>query len=58
MINAADYGQALFNLAREQGVEEQMAQELSAVGDILAAEPGYIRLVTSPAISWIAPLPW
>ncbi len=50
MINAADYGQALFNLAREQGVEEQMAQELSAVGDILAAEPGYIRLVTSPAL--------
>lgn len=50
MICAADYAQALFHLAQEQSLEEQVAQELSAVGDILGEAPGYIRLVDSPAL--------
>lgn len=50
MINAYEYGRALFELAREQGLEDELYSELSAVSDIFGNAPEYRTLLDTPAI--------
>ena len=50
MINAYEYGRALFELAQEQGLAEALYSELSAVSEILGNAPEYRTLLDTPAI--------
>ena len=50
MINAYEYGKALFELAEEEGRAEALFEELSAVTDIFAGNPEYLTLLDTPAI--------
>ena len=50
MINAYEYGKALFELAQEQGLEDELYSELSTVSAILGNAPEYRTLLDTPAI--------
>lgn len=50
MIDAQEYGRALFELAAEQGADEAILDELSAVEQILRAQPEYVQLLDTPAL--------
>ena len=50
MINAYEYGKALFSLAEEEGVADEVFAELSAVTGILSDAPDYKTLLDTPAI--------
>lgn len=50
MINAYEYGKALFLLAEEEGMADEMFAELEAVRAILADHPDYKTLLDTPAI--------
>ena len=50
MINAYEYGKALFSLAEEEGVSEEVFSELSAVVGVFADHPDYLTLLDTPAI--------
>ncbi len=45
------YGQSLYRLAAEEKIEQQLMEELSAVREIFAANPDYIRLLSEPSVS-------
>ena len=45
------YGQSLYRLAAEEKIEQQLMEELSAVRDIFAENPDYIRLLSEPSVS-------
>lgn len=47
---AGVYGQALYDLARDEGVAEGIGAELKDLRDIFAGNPDFVRLVTSPSI--------
>ena len=51
MIEAADYGKALFELALETGTVERVSCELGLVASALAENPGYVTLLDTPAVS-------
>ncbi len=51
MINAYEYGKALFELASEQNMAEEMLTELVVVADILKENPDYVTLLDTPAIA-------
>lgn len=51
MINAADYGRALFELAREEGSDETCLEEMNQVNRVLQDNPEYAKLLDSPALS-------
>lgn len=51
MIDAAVYGKALFDLAREEGSEKHIREELATVRRVLEDEPGYTALLDTPAVS-------
>ena len=48
--NGADYGRALYELASEEGLEEELLHELEDVWRLLKAEPAYLRLIDSYAV--------
>ena len=50
MINAYEYGKALFELASEEGLADTVFEELSAVSDIFQANPEYRTLLDTPAV--------
>lgn len=50
MINAYEYGKALFSLAEEEGIADGVFTELSAVVEILSDNPDYKTLLDTPAI--------
>lgn len=50
MINAYVYGRALFELAEEQGCEEELFEELSLVQRLFEASPEYRTLLDTPAL--------
>ena len=50
MIHTADYGRALFELARQEGMDGEIQREMTEVCAILETEPAYIRLLDSPAL--------
>ena len=41
------YGQALYTLARDEQLAEQIRQELLGVGEVLTKEPEYLRLLSA-----------
>lgn len=50
MINAYEYGRALFELAEEQGCTEAIFEELSLVSRLLDETPAYRTLLDTPAL--------
>ena len=51
MMNAKEYGRALFLLAEEDGVTALVAEELEVVREILRQHPRYEKLLDTPALS-------
>ncbi len=47
---ATTYGQALYDLARDEGLSRQLLPELSALAQSLRDEPGFIQLLSAPNI--------
>lgn len=47
---ATTYGQALYDLARDEGLSRQLLSELSALAQSLRGEPGFIQLLSAPNI--------
>ncbi len=50
MINAYEYGKALFELATEQSLAEELMVELDAVTELIMGNPEYVTLLDTPAI--------
>lgn len=47
---AATYGQALYDLARDEGLSQKLLEELSALDQSLRSEPGFVQLLSAPNI--------
>ena len=47
---AATYGQALYDLARDEGLSQKLLGELTALDESLRAEPGFLQLLSAPNI--------
>ena len=47
---ATTYGQAMYDLARDEGKSQQILAELSALDQSLSNEPGFIQLLSAPNI--------
>ena len=45
------YGEALYSLAREEGLSQVILEELKVLDGCFAAEPGFIRLLSAPNLS-------
>ncbi len=45
------YADGLYTLAKEEGLQQQILQELSVLGKAVDAEPGYVRLLSAPNLS-------
>ena len=48
---ASIYAEGLYTLAKEEGLQQQILQELSVLGQAVDAEPGYVRLLSAPNLS-------
>ena len=48
---ASNYGQALFDLVKEEQLDTQVLQELSALQEAFAREPDFITLLSAPNLS-------
>jgi len=46
-MNGAVYGQSLYLLARDEGLEEEILQELKVLAECFAAQPDYLKLLSS-----------
>ncbi len=46
----APYGQALYRLAREEGLEKSIGRQLSAIRDSFRREPDFLSLLSSPEV--------
>ena len=46
-----NYGQALYDLAAEENLTEQILQQLTALQDAFAQEPEFVRLLASHSLS-------
>ena len=47
---ATTYGQAMYDLAREEGLAKELLGELTALCRIFDGEPDFIRLLSTPNI--------
>lgn len=47
---AKEYGNGLYELAREENLREELHGELSEIGELLQEQPRFIRLLSSRAI--------
>ena len=47
---ATTYGQAMYDLARDEGKSQQILAELSVLDQSLSAEPQFLQLLSSPNI--------
>ena len=47
---ANNYGGALYELARDEGLSQRILDEISALSESFAAEPGFIQLMSTPSI--------
>ena len=45
------YGEALYSLAREEGLSESILEELKALRAGFSQEPDYVRLLSAPSLS-------
>ena len=50
MINANEYGKALFMLAEETGREEIIAKDIATVKTVLKTNEQYVKLIDTPAL--------
>jgi len=50
-MNIGSYAQALYDLAREQNLEEAMLQQAEMLSGIFTSEPDYLRLLSSHSLS-------
>ena len=48
---ASNYGQALYDLARDEAISEAILSQLLALQTGIEAEPAYIRLLSTPTLS-------
>ena len=48
---ASNYGQALFDLVKEEQLDTQVLQELSALQEAFAREPDFITLLSAPNLA-------
>ncbi len=48
---ASTYAQALYQLAREEGLDTPILAELEALQTAFEAEPGFVRLLSAPNLS-------
>lgn len=52
MSQAANtYAQALYSLAREEGAEKQILEEMTALQQAFSGEPGFLKLLSAPNLS-------
>lgn len=47
---AAEYGDALYSLARSEGIEERILEEAEALNECFDADPQYLTLIGNPAL--------
>ena len=47
---ATTYGQAMYDLAREEGLAKDLLAQLTALEESLRAEPGFVQLLSTPNI--------
>ncbi len=45
------YGEALYDLAREEGLTEAIGQQIAALQEAFSQEPDYLRLLSAPNLS-------
>lgn len=51
MTDAANqYGHALYELAKEEGIVEEIRSEILALGEAFAEEPGFLTLLSAPSV--------
>ena len=51
MTRIADvYARALYDLARDEGLDGEILEQLAVLGQAFAAKPEYLRLLSAPAI--------
>lgn len=48
---AKNYGDALYELARDEGLAEQLFSQLAGVDALIAENPDYLRLLSSPTLT-------
>ena len=46
-----EYGRALFLLAKDEGVIEEVKRDIATANDVLRSNPEYARLLDTPAVS-------
>ncbi|MBO7195854.1 MAG: ATP synthase F1 subunit delta [Clostridia bacterium] len=51
MTDAKEYGKALFLITEEDGVTEQVLADVKTANSVFRANPDYIKLLNTPAIS-------
>jgi len=51
MIEVQEYGKALYELAEESQLSEEVLQEMEQVNALFVENPDYVKLMDSPAIS-------
>ena len=51
MIDAKEYGKALFLLTEEDGTTETVAEDLKTVRKLLRENPRYVKLLDTPALA-------
>ena len=47
---ANNYGGALYELARDEGLSQQILEEISTLSESFRCEPGFIQLLSTPSI--------
>lgn len=47
---ANNYGGALYELAKDEGLSQQLLNEITALSDSFAAEPTFLQLLSTPSI--------
>ena len=47
---ANNYGGALYELARDEGLSEQILEQITALSESFRSEPGFIQLLSTPSI--------
>ena len=51
-----EYGRALFLLAKDEGVIEEVKRDIATANDVLRSNPEYARLLDTPAVSKVEKL--
>lgn len=45
------YAEALYGLAKDEGMSEKVLSEMEILNEAFAAEPGFLKLLSAPAVS-------